>query len=344
MATATEAPASITAEGPTSHTPNQPQPTVYELMSHVMRDVRNVGKNGVNKSQNYSFRGVDDFIGALAQPLRDHGVVMMPEVLDFQVSVRGKMNAVHMRVAFHFYGPGGDKVTAITLGEASDVADKASNKAMSAALKYALLQTFMIPVDAGALDDGDRDHPVGQRSPADSYMERLRKPAVWNNVTALQAMHTEAKADGLLNAAVEGPNGETTLGELLVARGTALKVEAAQREGRKAEEAPKAAAQVAAEAGASLPADGSTAAAGAPADGDPNPQTAAHVDRLMGQVRDCWNNPTLLEQIKADAEAHHVIDMQVQNPAGDWMPFRTLITTRIAELRQAAQSGERSAA
>jgi hypothetical protein len=256
MAHATEAPAGTMAEGQTPHTLIQAHPSIYELMARVMNDVRDVGKNGFNDHQKYRFRGVDDFIGALAQPLRHHGVFMMTEILDFQVSVRGKMNAVHMRVAFHFYGPAGDKVTATTLGEASDTADKASNKAMSAALKYALMQTFMIPVDAGSLDDGDRDHPEGQSSPADSYMERLRKPAVWNNVTALQAMHTEAKADGLLNARVYAPGGdETTLGELIVARGTALKNEASEREKRKAAEAADVAAQVAAETGGTVVVD-----------------------------------------------------------------------------------------
>jgi hypothetical protein len=250
MAHATEAPAGTMAEGQTSHTLNQAQPTIYQLMALVMRDVRNLGKDGFNDHQKYKFRGVDGAIGALAQPLRDHGVFMTPEVLDSETEVRGKMNAIRMRVAFHFYGPAGDKVTAITMGEASDTADKASNKAMSAALKYALIHTFMIPVDAGSLDDGDRDHPVGQRSPADGYMERLRKPAVWNNVTALQAMHTEAKADGLLSATVHGPGGdETTLGELIVTRGTVLKQEAAEREQRQAAEAPAVAEQVAAEHG-----------------------------------------------------------------------------------------------
>lgn len=328
MATATEAPASTTAEGLTSHTPNQDQPTIYELMALVMRDVRNVGKDGFNDHQKYSFRGVDDFIGALAQPLRVHGVFMLTEILDYQVSVRGKMNAVHMRVAFHFCGPAGDKVTATTLGEASDTADKASNKAMSAALKYALMQTFMIPVDAGSLDDGDRDHPVGQRSPADGYMERLRKPAVWHNVTALQAMHTEAKADGMLDATVEGPNGQTTLGDLLVARGTELKEAAAAREGRKATEAPKVAAQVAAEHGAG------------PKTG-PGTQSAdkdGHLVRLTAQVREHWNNPTVLAQIKGDATEHQVIDEQVQGPDGAWVPFRTLLEIQITALKQSADA------
>jgi hypothetical protein len=300
-------------------------------MARVMSDVRNVGKNGRNDSQNYRFRGVDDFIGALAQPLRAHGVVMMPEVLDYEPTVRGKQNAVHMRVAFHFWGPAGDKVTAITLGEASDFSDKASNKAMSAALKYALLQTFMIPVDAGALDDGDRDHPEGTHSPADGYMERLRKPAVWNNVTALQAMHTEAKADGLLDAQVFGPHGETTLGELLVARGTELKAEAAAREERKAQEAPQAAAQVAAEHGI---APAQSAPDGPAAEDTPS----ADLARLTEQYRNCWGNAMALSQIRIEGSKLGLAETRVQGPpayGAKWTTFDALLQTRIDELNAA---------
>ena len=314
MATATEAPATM-AEGPTSYTQNQDQPTVYQLMALVMRDVRNLGKDGFNDHQKYRFRGVDGAIGALAQPLRDHGVFMTPEVLDCETEVRGKMNAVRMRVAFHFYGPLGDRVTAITMGEASDVADKASNKAMSAALKYALIHTFMIPVDADSLDDGDRDHPVAQRSPADAYMERLRKPAVWNNVTALQAMHSEAKADGLLGATVHGPNGETELGALIVARGTHLKAEAAAREERKAQEAPAAAAQVAAEHGVDL------------------------IDQLVGQVQRHWDDQLELTKDLAEAGRRSLLNREVDGPFGQ-TEFGRMVTARIAELKQQAQAGE----
>ncbi|WP_399559172.1 ERF family protein (plasmid) [Streptomyces sp. NBC_00873] len=320
MATAVEALASTTAEGPTSHTQNSDLPSVYQLMALVMRDVRNLGKEGYNDHQKYKFRGVDGAIGALAQPLRDHGVFMTPEVLDCQTEVRGKMNAVRMRVAFHFYGPAGDRVTAVTMGEASDVADKASNKAMSAALKYALIHTFMIPVDAGSLDDGDRDHPVGQRSPADGYMERLRKPAVWNNVTALQAMHTEAKADGLLNASVHGPDGETTLGALLVARGTQLKGEAAAREERKAQEAPAAAAQVAVEHGVA----------------------ADSVDQLMAQVQRHWNDPMELTKDMAEATRRNLAQREVDGPFGGMVPFGEMVTARIAELKEQARLAEQN--
>jgi hypothetical protein len=391
-----EAPASTTAEGPTSHTQNQDQPTVYELMARVMRDVRNVGKDGRNESQNYNFRGVDDAIGALAQPLREHGVFMTPEVLDFKTEVRGRQNAVMMRIAFHFHGPAGDHVTAITLGEGSDFADKAANKAMSAALKYALIHTFMIPVDSKSLDDGDRDHPEGQRSPADAYMERLRKPAVWNNPTALLAMHAEAKADGLLGATVYAPGGEEmALGDLIVARGRTVKAEAAEREARRAEEAPKAAAQVAAEAGTgsvvvdpecfvphpdgqefanqaalatSVEAVENLRSAAeeqgignsgvlAPDSGRPDvlaaylgrrvaemrTEPSQHLAKLLRQATDCWKNPTVLAQIKADGEAHGVLDEQFPAKDGTTTTLRTVLDNQITELK-AAQGGERSAA
>ena len=328
MASATQAAAS--AGGPTQHTQNPDQPSIYQLMALVMNDVRDVGKNGFNDHQKYKFRGVDDFIGALAQPLRDHGVFMMTEILDFQTSVRGKMNATHMRVAFHFYGPAGDKVTATTLGEASDTADKASNKAMSAALKYALMQTFMIPVDSGSLDDGDRDHPVGQSSPADSYMQRLRKPAVWNNPTALLAMHGEAKADGLLQETVYAPGGEEmALGDLIVARGRTLKAEAAEREARQAAEAPAVAAQVAAETG------GGTAAGG------PESGVSEHLARLLGQVADCWksDNVLIFNQIGKDGAKHGVLDEEFTDRGGAVTTLRKVLDARIAEIQQQAAQG-----
>ncbi|MFD3516310.1 ERF family protein [Streptomyces sp. NPDC058657] len=328
MADAIEAPAtSTTAEGPTTHTQNQAHPTIFELMNRVMRDVRNVGKDGFNDHQKYKFRGVDGAIGALAQPLRSHGVFMTPEVLDCETEVRGEMNAVRMRVAFHFYGPAGDKVTAITMGEASDTADKASNKAMSAALKYALIHTFMIPVDEGSLDDGDRDHPAGARSPADEYVERLRKPAVWNSVAALQGMHGEAKADGLLNATVAGLDGtDTTLGALLVARGTSLKEEAAAREERKAAELPAAAAQVSAEHGVD------------------------YLDQVMAKVQKHWKHSEELTKTLAEAGRRGLLHRQVDGPLGTPVSLGPMVTARIAELKaleaeetEHARTAERSA-
>jgi hypothetical protein len=103
--------------------------------------------------------------------------------------------------------------------------------------------------------------------------------------------------------------------------------------------------------GASLDEAGSTKPAAAPAAAaapkqqpapSNDPKAVNHLDRLMGQVRDCWMNAVALKQIKADATKHQVVNDQVQDPFGNWMPFHQLIDNRIAELEQAAS--ERSAA
>ena len=54
-----------------------------------------------------------------------------------------------------FFAPDGSSVIAETVGEGLDMSDKASNKAMSAAYKYALFQVFCIPT--AEAKDSERD-------------------------------------------------------------------------------------------------------------------------------------------------------------------------------------------
>ncbi len=68
----------------------------------------------------------------------------MPEVLEKEVTERESANNrtliyTALIVAYTFYAPDGSNVGAVVFGEAMDSGDKSSNKAMSAALKYALL-------------------------------------------------------------------------------------------------------------------------------------------------------------------------------------------------------------
>jgi hypothetical protein len=213
------------------------------------------------------------------------------------------------------------------MGEASDVADKASNKAMSAALKYALIHTFMIPVDSKSLDDGDRDHPEGQHSPADAYMERLRKPMVWNNVNALTAMHAEVKADGLLGETVYGPDGATTLETLIVGRGKHLRAEAAEREARKAAEAPEVAAQVAAETGGG-------AVAVDPESFQPHPDGQDFANQAaLATSREA------VESLRADAQSQELVNAGVLAPdSGKPDVLNAYLERRAAELASGSES------
>lgn len=154
----------------------QAVPTIYQALALVMRDVMPVGKNQTNQAQKYKFRGIDDLMSAVAGPMRNHGVFLLPTVVDSRTERRGeKMTAVYLTMRYRFYGPAGDYIEATVPGEAADFADKATNKAMSAALKYLLLQVLMIPVDAKSIDDGDRNHP--ENPPVDENRVRRSRRA-----------------------------------------------------------------------------------------------------------------------------------------------------------------------
>lgn len=126
---------------------------VHEALAHVMEDVRSVGKTERNTHQNYNFRGIDAVTNAVAAPLRKHGVVVLPKVLDVQTEniVIGRnstqMRSVTLIVEYTFIGPEGDSVSAVSVGESMDSGDKAVPKAMSVALRTCLLQALMLPTD-----------------------------------------------------------------------------------------------------------------------------------------------------------------------------------------------------
>ena len=136
--------------------------TVFERMVDVMRDVGAIGKNQTNDFHKYQFRGIEDVMNGLHGPMVRHGVFVLPEVLESATEwtwdQKGKpQRVVSLRVAFHFYGEAGDCVTAVAQGEAFTNDDKAANQAMSAAFKYAMLQSFCIPTQD--MGDADRSSP-----------------------------------------------------------------------------------------------------------------------------------------------------------------------------------------
>lgn len=139
-----------------------------------------ITKDRKNQSQGYNFRGIDDMYNTLAPVLARAKLVVLPSYSDRQVTERETKNGgalfyVTLRGDFTFRSTEDDSaVTVSTYGEAMDSGDKATNKAMSAALKYAFMQTFTIPTEA----DNDADthtHEVKSAKirPASGAMESL---------------------------------------------------------------------------------------------------------------------------------------------------------------------------
>ena len=128
---------------------------IYKKMSEVMKDIGSVGKDQKNLAQGFKFRGIDQFVNALYPALTKHGVFMAPRATSFTHELKevtrsnGKTGVdkhVAIQVEYDFFAEDGSKVTIGPIpAEGLDSGDKATNKALSAALKYALIQTFSIP-------------------------------------------------------------------------------------------------------------------------------------------------------------------------------------------------------
>lgn len=175
--------------------------TVYTAMASVMRDIGAVGKSDYNDHQKFNFRGIDSITNAVYGPMCTHGVVVVPEVIDShyeEVTTSGgkPSRQATLTVRYRFYGPQGDYVDAVTIGEAMDSADKATSKALAAAFKYALLQTFAIPT-AGQ-EDADssspqRDAPPEMISPEEVALLIERLDNLGHYPDAWRAEHLPSK-------------------------------------------------------------------------------------------------------------------------------------------------------
>lgn len=147
-------------------------PTVHEAWSRVMAAVQSVGKTGHNKQQDYSFRGIDAVLNAAGPAMREHGVVVIPSLLDAQyrdIEVgknRTTMREVTVRVRYTIFGPAGDMLVhesdpdfGVVPGESMDSGDKGTAKAMSVAYRTFLIQALTIPTH-----DPDPDEKTYERA------------------------------------------------------------------------------------------------------------------------------------------------------------------------------------
>lgn len=134
---------------------------VYQAINKVQAELAKEGisKNRKNQQQNYAFRGIDDVYNALAPLLASSGLCILPRMLSRTCDERLNKNQTvlfYVTVEAEFdlvSAEDGSKHTIKTYGEAMDSGDKATNKAMSAAYKYACMQAFAIPTEG----DNDAD-------------------------------------------------------------------------------------------------------------------------------------------------------------------------------------------
>lgn len=158
---------------------------VYEAINNVTAELAKVGmaKDRTNTFDNYKFRGIDDVYNALAPLLARHSLCVLPRILtrasvERETQKGGALFYVTVEAEFDFVcAVDGSKHTVRTFGEAMDRGDKATNKAMSAAYKYACFQAFCIPTegdnDADATTHDVKPVKAVRITPTDGAMENV---------------------------------------------------------------------------------------------------------------------------------------------------------------------------
>jgi hypothetical protein len=136
--------------------------TIYQAMAAILADIDFIGKDrsaDMGNAGKYKFRGIDDIYNALHKSFAKYGVFIIPKILESNLEIQEKektyngvttktySQSAKLTVEFTFASADGSSLSAVGFGYALDSSDKAATKAQSAALKYCLMQTFLIPTE-----------------------------------------------------------------------------------------------------------------------------------------------------------------------------------------------------
>jgi len=189
--------------------------SVYKAINAVQSELAKTHHQRPNQhaGQRLQVSGIDDVYNAVAPLLSKHGLCILPRVLSRECTERasksgGALFYVTVEAEFDFVcSEDGSKHTVKTFGEAMDSGDKATNKAMSAAYKYAAFQAFSIPTEA----DNDADAHTYQVAAYDiiSALDAVESAqtlealeTIWKQQSALAMAANDRPSYDALKAAV----------------------------------------------------------------------------------------------------------------------------------------------
>jgi hypothetical protein len=153
-------------------------------MAGVMGDVPTMIKNGTNQQQRYQYVTAEDVKAAIRPLLKRHGIAVYSEMTDVKRETGNNKNGtltvtVLAKMRFTLASADTDEsMTCEWYGEANDYADKAVNKAATAAEKYWLINTFLLSTtEALESDEETVETPVyAQPAPQPNIIHDGRYP------------------------------------------------------------------------------------------------------------------------------------------------------------------------
>lgn len=131
---------------------SEPHSSIVQALVAVSKDVGAVRKESYNQGQHFNFRGIDAVTMAVYPAFLKHGIVYCPQVEHVEYAEKHLKNgsaatSVRLTVNAIFLHTSGESLLAVVQAEAFDMGDKATAKAMSVAMRTALLQVLCLPTD-----------------------------------------------------------------------------------------------------------------------------------------------------------------------------------------------------
>jgi hypothetical protein len=180
-------------------TPLEKNMTLKEKLHKIYEAVDFIPKNGWNSAQKYKFMKSADVTRALREQLTiqkvyaeiNYEFVGVAYTVAREKAPNAPFTAVNVKCTIIFHDlESPDTLTASGLGSGCDTNDKASYKAQTGALKYALKNAFLVPDEA----DPEVDETVDENAPA-PYAEAYIHPASPTDMPDFQeAQHAAPKA------------------------------------------------------------------------------------------------------------------------------------------------------
>ena len=184
---------------------------IYKAMLAIQNEIDAIGKNKTNAQQGFKFRGIDDVYNAIHPIFAKHSVFSATNVIaerteERQTKSGGNLIYRILTIEYTFFASDGSSVKETVIGEGMDSGDKAANKAMAIAHKYALLQLLCIPTEDMVDPDSEvqepsvpagrperkewRHEPPSAPAPKDEgpqpvAEEQFSVPAAWNSILKL---------------------------------------------------------------------------------------------------------------------------------------------------------------
>lgn len=172
---------------------------IYAKMANILKETKAITKSEKNQQQGFKFRGIDNVMNELHELFAKNDVFILQEVQGFTTENRptksgGTNTFTRATIKFRYTTTDGSFVETVNVGEAMDSGDKGMNKAMSIALKYSLLQMFLIPTeepkDPDANTPEETDYLAMALQEINAAQSKQTLAGIYNNY---QDLHTDQR-------------------------------------------------------------------------------------------------------------------------------------------------------